>query len=60
MIVELVISLAIVVIICFVIWYFGSKLPAPGNTIAQVIAALIGVVWLLLNLRDLIHAAVGK
>lgn len=53
---EIFVSLIIVVLlVCFLYW-LGGKVPAPFGFAIQIVAGACGFIWLLVNVREIIHA----
>lgn len=57
---EILISFVVVVVVCVLLWWLASKLPAPLNLIGQIIVIAGGAIWLISNLRTIIHAIAGS
>jgi hypothetical protein len=53
---EIFVSLIIVVLVCYFLYWLGGKVAAPFGQALQIIAAAGGFLWLLLNVRTIIHA----
>jgi len=56
---EILISLLILGVICAGVWYVSTLLPAPVNKIVQVIVIVAALIWLIANIRPMIHAIAG-
>jgi hypothetical protein len=56
---ELFITGLVVGAVCYFVWWIGSKLAAPAKEIVQVIAIGSGVLWLLFNIREIVHTLVS-
>ena len=60
MLIELLITAALVALACYVVYWLASKFQPPAREILQVIAVLSGAIWLLVHAREIIHAIAGK
>ena len=56
---ELLITMLVVVVVCYLFYWLAGKLPAPINQIAQIIVIAGGAIWLVMNIRNIIHAIAG-
>ncbi len=54
--VALLITLALVCAVGYVVFWIGGKLAEPAKAVVQVIGILGVVVWVLVHMRELIHA----
>lgn len=57
--VEILISLVVVAIVVYALWWIGGKMPSPLGEGVRIVAVAGGVIWLLLHVRELIHAIVS-
>lgn len=56
---ELLISLVVVVLICIVLYWLVSKLPAPLNLIGQILVVVGGAIWLITHVHQIVGAIAG-
>ena len=56
---EVIITCLIFVIVIVALWYVIRYLPEPMQGIARVIVIVGALLWLILNLREIIHAIAG-
>ncbi len=52
---ELFITGLIVGALCYLVYWIGGRLAAPAKEILQVIAVASGVLWLIFNVREIVH-----
>lgn len=57
---EIWITLIIVVAVCWLGYWLFSKAPAPINQIGQLVVIGAGCIWLIMHIRELIHAIAGQ
>ena len=53
---EIFTSIVIVGLIVYGLFWLGSKMTAPLGHALQIVAAAGGFIWLLFNVREIIHA----
>ncbi len=56
---EILISLLILAVILVAAWYISTLLPQPIQKVAQVIIIVAALIWLIANIRPMIHAIAG-
>lgn len=56
---EIFVTLIVVAVVVYVFWWLCGKLPAPVGPVLQIVALACGAFWLILNVRELIHAFIA-
>ncbi len=56
---EILISLLILAVILVAAWYISTLLPQPIQKVAQIIIIVAALIWLIANIRPMIHAIAG-
>lgn len=56
---EILISLLIVGVLCAAGWYISTLLPQPVQRVVQVVIIVAALIWLIANIRPMIHAIAG-
>ena len=56
---EMLITVVIVVLVVCILYWAAGKLPAPLGQWVQIVVIAGGAIWLLMNVRNIIHAIAG-